>query len=314
MTTYGPSDYAEFLPPRWRSRVDLQPSSTTFNWRGHDVRVLRRRNPEAPTRVLLIHGAGAHAAALWPMASLIPPDAADLAAVDLPLYGATRSPDPTTVRYDDWVELLCDFVEREDDGRPLVVLGASIGGLLAHEVAARSGRAAAVVATCLLDPRDWRARAVMTRFGPLGILGGPLLRLLPKSLAGRLIPLSWVAALSKMSRDPELSRLCTVDPRGGGARVPLGFLASYMNYRHIPPEQMTTPVTLTHPAKDAWTPLEVSMRWLRRCAAPAEAAVLRECGHFPIEEPGVGDLVDALAKVIDRAAGSKEREASLVTQ
>lgn len=109
--------------------------------------------------------------------------------------------------------------------------------------------------------------------------------------------MSWVAALSKMSRDPRLSRLCTADPRGGGATVPRGFLTSFMTYRHAPPERMTTPVTLAHPAKDAWTPVEVSTRWLSRIAAPAELVMLRECGHFPIEDPGLADLVRGVERV-----------------
>ncbi len=259
-------------------------------------------------RVLLVHGAGGHAAALWPVASLLPAEQVDLAAVDLPLYGRTTSADPAAVRYADWVALLQGLVAAEDDGRPLVLLGASIGGMLAHEVAATTGRVAAVVATCLLDPRDPRARAVMTRFGPLGVLGGPLARLLPHGLARRDIALSRVAALSRMSRDPGLSRLCATDPRGGGAQVPLGFLASYLTYPHTPPERMRTPVVLTHPAQDAWTPLEVSARWLRRVAAPAELVVLRGCGHFPVEEPGLQDLVGAVLRVADgvqRAAAQR---------
>lgn len=263
--------------------------------------MLRRVNPEAPVRVLLVHGAGGHSAALWPIASLLPEDQIELAAVDMPLHGETISPNPAAVRYGDWVALLSDFVLDEDDARPLVLLGASIGGMLAHEVAARTGLSAAVVATCLLDPRDVHARAVITRFGRFGILVGPLARLLPVGLAGRRIPMSWVAALSKMSRDPGLSRLCTADPRGGGARVPLGLLTSFMTYRHVPPERMTTPVTLTHPAKDAWTPVKVSMRWLSRIAAPAELIMLRECGHFPIEDPGLEDLIRTVERVACRA-------------
>lgn len=291
------ADYANFLPVSWRERVDQEPTSTWWDWRGHEVHVLRRVNSDAPVRVLLVHGAGGHSAALWPVASLLPEDQVELAAVDMPLYGETISPDPAAVRYEDWVSLLCDFVRDEDDGRPLVLLGASIGGMLAYEVAALTGLSAAVVATCLLDPRDAHARAVITRFGPIGILGGPLARLLPGGLAGRRVPMSWVAALSKMSRDPRLSRLCTADPRGGGATVPLGFLTSFMTYRHAPPERMTTPVTLAHPAKDAWTPVEVSTRWLSRIAAPAELVMLRECGHFPIEDPGLADLVRGVERV-----------------
>lgn len=295
------SDYADFLPASWRDGVDREPASTWWNWQGHQVHVLRRVNPDASVRVLLVHGAGGHSAALWPIASLLPDDQVDLAAVDLPLYGRTISPDPAAVRYQDWVSLLCDFVLSEEDGRPLVLLGASIGGMLAYEVAARTGRPAAVVATSLLDPRDPRARAVITRFGPLGILGGPLARLIPDRFAGRRIPMSWVAALSKMSRDPGLSRLSTADLRGGGAEVPLGFLTSFMTYRHVPPQKMRIPVTLAHPARDAWTPVEISTRWLSRIAAPAELVMLRECGHFPIEDPGLADLVQAVERVARRA-------------
>ena len=256
-------------------------------------------------RVLLVHGAGGHGAALWPIASLLPHDQIELAAVDLPLYGGTVSPDPAVVRYQDWVALLCEFVLSEDDGRPLLLLGASIGGMLAYEVAARTRRPVAVVATCLLDPRDRHARAVMTRFGRLGILSGLLARLLPDRFAGRFIPMSWVAALSKMSRDPGLSRLCASDLRGGGTKVPLGFLTSYMAYRHVPPEEMQIPVTLAHPARDAWTPVEISTRWLSRIAAPADLVMLRECGHFPIEDPGLADLVNAVERVSRRAQHTK---------
>ncbi|MPY81187.1 MAG: alpha/beta fold hydrolase [Actinophytocola sp.] len=46
--------------------------------------------------------------------------------------------------------------ERAADDRPLVLFGASMGGMLAYEAAARTRQA--VVATCLLDPRDPGAR------------------------------------------------------------------------------------------------------------------------------------------------------------
>lgn len=140
----------------------------------------------------------------------------------------------------------------------------------------------------------------MTRFGPLGILGGPLSALTRGQLAASMIPMKWVANLSKMSRSPGLSRLCATDPLGGGARVPLGFLASYMRYRHAPPESLTTPVTLVHPSLYAWTPVELSMRVFRRIASPGKVVMLRECGHFPVEEPGITDLVAAIVELAER--------------
>lgn len=168
------------------------------------------------------------------------------------------------------------------------------------EAAARSGRVATAVVTCLLDPADWRARAVMTRFGSLGVLGRWVPRRLPRRLAQLRIPIGWVADLSSMSRNPGLTHLCATDPRGGAARVPLGFLGSYMRYPHTPPEQASTAVLLAHPAQDVWTPAEVSVRWLRRSPAPVEIRLLSGCGHFPVEEPGLGQLIEAAEQVCVR--------------
>lgn len=293
------SPYAAFLPPGRRSAAELEAEETWWSWQGHNVHIARARRPDASARVLVIHGAGGHSGALWPIAALLAAQGLDIAAVDLPLYGRTTSPNSEDVRYDDWVQLLVDLVEAEHDERPLILLGASIGGMLAYEVAARSSHVVTVAATCLLDPQDWRARAHMTRFGPLGVLGGPLSVLARGVLATAMIPMNWVANLAKMSRNPELSRLCATDPLGGGAKVPLGFLASYMRYRHAPPESMTTPVTLVHPSLDAWTPVELSMRVFRRLASPDKVVMLRECGHFPIEEPGITDLVSTILELAE---------------
>lgn len=286
--------YAAFLPAGRRAAAEREPEATWWPWQGHNVHIARARRPDASARVLVVHGAGGHSGALWPLAALLAEEGLDIAAVDLPLYGRTISPDPAGVRYDDWGRLLIDLVDAEHDGRPLILFGASIGGMLAYEVAARSSRVTAVAASCLLDPRDWRSRASMTRFGPLGVLGGGLSLLARGRLARTMIPVNRVANLSKMSRNPELSELCATDPLGGAAVVPLGFLAAYMRYRHTPPESMTTPVTLVHPDLDAWTPVELSMRVFRRIAAPGKVIMLRECGHFPVEEPGITDLVTAV--------------------
>ena len=59
-------------------------------------------------------------------------------------------------------------------------------------------------------------------------------------------------------------------------------------------------MTLLHPGRDAWTPIELSARVMSRAAGPAELVVLRECGHFPVEDPGVTDLVDAVAGLARR--------------
>lgn len=289
--------YVAFLPAERQAAAGLPPEESWWSWRGHDVHVSRAPRTDAKVRLLVVHGAGGHSGALWPLAALLADQGLDVTAIDLPLYGRTRTHNPAAVRYQDWVQLLVDFIAFEQDGRPLILLGASIGGLLAYEVAAQSQGVAAVAATCLLDPQDWRARAHMTKFGPLGILGKPLAALVHGPLARVMVPMSWVANLAKMSRNPELSSLCATDPRGGAARVPVGFLTSYLRYQHAAPETTTTPVTLVHPTHDAWTPAALSLRILERIAAPTRVLMLRECGHFPIEEPGITDLLDAVVEL-----------------
>ena len=74
--------------------------------------------------------------------------------VDLPGYGRTirARRGRRSVSYGDWQQLLVDLVGREHDERPLVLVGASMGGALAVDTAAVTGLAKRVIATCLLDP------------------------------------------------------------------------------------------------------------------------------------------------------------------
>lgn len=240
-------DYAAFLPPHRRALL-TEPTPDWWAWREHRVLLLRARDPEAAARLLVVHGAGGHGDALWPVASQLVGRGLDITAVDLPLYGRTVTA-RREVRYDDWIDLLVDLVAAEE-GRPLFLLGGSIGGLLAVEVAARSGRVAAVAPTCLLDPLDDRSRARMSRFGTLALAFLPLLWIVRGPLDRIPIRVVWVADLAPMGRDPGLGRLCAADPLGGGARVPLGFLKSYLQHRHA--AARTTPVRCTR-----YTPSEM---------------------------------------------------------
>ena len=99
----GTEDYAGFLPPARREAV-MPPASEWWPWRKHRIHILRLRDVSAPVRLLVVHGAGAHASALWPVASLLAGRGFDLAAVDLPLYGRTVTTSRGTVTYQDWVD------------------------------------------------------------------------------------------------------------------------------------------------------------------------------------------------------------------
>jgi alpha-beta hydrolase superfamily lysophospholipase len=264
------------------------------------VHVARAGTNEAPLKVLAIHGAGGHSAALWPFAALAAARGAEVLFPDLPLYGLTVTIDPERVRYDDWVDMLCALVasEKQRDSRPLVLFGASMGGMLAYEVAARTGEVADVVATCLLNPSDPDARAAAARFAVLGRPAPALLKIGAAAFGRVRVPVRWLMDVGNMSANRELSALCATDPLGGGVSVPLSFLSSFMSYEHVPPERYQGPkVTLVHPGEDRWTPPAVSIRFLNRIAGPKTLVMLEGCGHFPIEEPGLAQLVGTVEDI-----------------
>ncbi|MGP9649391.1 alpha/beta hydrolase [Glutamicibacter sp. AOP38-B1-38] len=301
MQSYGPAgvdmeQYARFLPQARKDSL-IPPVSEWWTWRKHLVHLLRLRDANAPVRVIVVHGAGAHGGALWPVVSMLAGRRIDLAAVDLPLYGRTVTASRGTVRYEDWIALLVDLVAAEDDGRPVILLGASIGGMLTVEAAARSHLVAAVVATCLLDPTESKARSAMTRFGSLALAFVPVLRLVRGPLAQIPLRISWIANLRNMGRDPGLGRLCANDARGGGAWVPLGFLASYIQHPHSDARIKRVPVHLMHPELDEWTPVALSGSSLQTLPGPTTTRLLRSCGHFPLEEPGLQDLLNGIEEV-----------------
>ncbi|MEZ0340068.1 alpha/beta hydrolase [Mycobacterium sp. pV006] len=294
------ADYAAFLPPAYRTDI-ADPVSTWWRWGAHRVHIARAVVPEAAARVMVIHGGGGYSGALWPFSTVAAGEGVDVLSPDLPLYGDTEVSDPGGVRYDDWVDLLCDLVraERAADPRPLILFGASMGGMLAYEVAARTGQVAAVAATCLLDLTDPAARAAATRFPWLGRPAPVVLRTAASMLGRVRLPIRWLANMSQMSTDERLSQLCARDPRGGGVSVPVGFLSSWMSFRHTAPQTYVgPPVTLVAPAADTWTPPELSVRFLERISAPTRLVMLDRCGHFPIEEPGLTQLRDALRTLL----------------
>ena len=299
--------YAEFLPARYVENL-APPTSTWWPWRGNRVHIARAPAPEADVRMMLIHGGGGYSGALWPVAT-VAAGGVDVLAPDLPLYGDTVAAQPSRVRYQDWVALLTDLVraERAADPRPLILFGASMGGMLAYEVAARTGQVAAVVATCLLDVSDPAARAAATRYPFLGRPAPAVLRALDPALGRLRVPIRWLADMTQMSTDPALSRLCAADPRGGGASVPLGFVSSWMSFRHTASEDFTAaPVTLVAPTADTWTPPELSIRFMQRVSAPTTLVTLENCGHYPIEEPGLDQLRTAMLTVRDQVAAQAD--------
>lgn len=298
MTTTNDRRYERHVPPLPCRRI--RRSHAAWSWRDSQVHLDRVGRPDAPVRLLLIHGAGGNSDALWPYAAHLAMLGAHVTVPDLPGYGMTVTEHPGRIRYDHWRDLLIDLVHAEADERSLIIMGASMGGLLAYDAAAATGLAAHLIVTCLLDPRDPRVRARLTWHPLLARLAGPGLKLVRGPLSDVRIPIRWIADMRHIANSPGLVRQVMTDRRGGGGRVPLGWMRSFMESSPlVEPEYFTnTPVLMLHPRDDRWTPPEISRPFFERITAPTSWHLLDNCGHFPVESPGFHDMLRDIRSVI----------------
>jgi hypothetical protein len=150
-----------------------------------------------------------------------------------------------------------------------------------------------LLVTCLLDPSNPICWPALSRWGgassvrALRPLLAPLVRAHGSALARLRVPIRWIAPMHAIANQPALARLCLDDARGGGSRVPLGFLASFLfSTPEVAPEAFRRiPVTLVHPTEDHWTPPSMSLAFLQRIAAPTRYVPLEGCGHFRWRSP-----------------------------
>lgn len=298
-----------FLPSEYRLGPDQEPVEQWWPWRGHDVHLDCLRNPAAPARVILLHGVGTNGRQMSTiLGAPLARRGLETIAVDLPEYGVSRVAAPARVRYDDWVQLAVDLVESESAGdeRPIVLFGLSAGGMLGYQVAAISGRVAGVAGTCFLDQSERRVADETALNVVMSRVGGPVVRLAARTpLSGLRMPMRVASKMHTLVNDKEALEACLRDPTSAGNAMTMTFLDSYLGYRcPVEPEDFDVcPILLTQPAEDRWTPQYLSDLFLRRISqVPVSTVHLEGAGHYPIEQPGLDQLVDAVgAFTLERA-------------
>ena len=295
--------YQPFFPERMRCSADATPAEEWWSWNGLDVHLDRLACPDAKLKVIVLHGAGAYGRVMAPAAVLARKHGFETVSPDLPGYGLTAVP-RERFTYPLWVDCVSALIDAElrRDGRPVVLFGVSLGGLLAYQAAARSKKVIGLAATTLADPREPAVRHGFARTKLLGSAGLALLDALAPLTDGLPLPMRYVSKMNRISNDPELSRLCETDRLGGGSWVPARFLRTLMSTApDVEPEAFTVcPVLLAHPGVDRMTEISHSRRFFDRLAAPKRMVVLEGASHMPTEHPGVDQLE---AAVLDFVGG-----------
>jgi alpha-beta hydrolase superfamily lysophospholipase len=295
--------YQRFLPERLQLTAGREPAEEWWAWRGADIHLDRYTAPAAPLTVVLLHGAGGYSRLVAPYGVMLHERGYEVVVPDLPGYGLSTAP-PALFDYARWVDCAADLVaaEAQRSGRPVVVFGLSVGGYLAYLAAAQSRQAAGVIATTLADTRLPVVRDQTVRHPWINRVCTPLLPPLAALCGDGRLPIRWFIPMQSVANDPEIGRLASADPLGGGNQVPLRFLHSFLSVRPaIEAEDFDLcPLLFAQPAADRWTTLAASLPVFDRIPGPKELVLLENCGHFPIEEPGLSRLEDAITAFLEK--------------
>lgn len=266
------------------------------------------RRQDAPATVVVVHGGGGNGRLLAPFGAMLAGLGYEVVAPDLPGYGLTRVEAKRALVYEDWRDTLAAVLESEArrSRRPLVVFGASMGGMLAYDVTARTRLPAGLVATCFLPPRDPEVRRRMVRWPWMAGLAGPMLTGLPFLTDSLPVPMRLAGNMLAIANSAELSRAIAKDPLAGGTWMPGRFLRTFLESEPlVPPESFDVcPVLMAHPAEDRWTHVSVSQPFFDRLRVPKRRVLLENAGHFPVEEPGVSQLRQALLDFLSERAAA----------
>lgn len=291
--------YQDFFPGALRVTAHNAPAEQWWRWRGSVVHVDRVPRPEAPAKVIALHGVGTYGRMLAPYGRL--PALADLEfiAPDLPGFGLSGN-GLLGGSYQDWVGCVRDLVryERARDRRPIALLGFSTGGRLAYDVAARS-EVAGVIATCLVDPSRGEVRKTLAARPEMARLAR-LLSLARGPASMSRVPVHWLVNIAAVSNHAQFANLVWTDRLAGGGWLSLGFARSCLEAEPaVVPERFASPLLLAHPDEDRWTPPKLSEGFFGRIGSPTRRASLRGAGHLPVEESGLADLDRAVRDFLD---------------
>ncbi|SPL69816.1 Alpha/beta hydrolase family protein [Acinetobacter stercoris] len=294
-------DIQQYLPEKFQLNENNQPGEEWWDWKGNNIHLDTYRNPQAKIKVILFHGVGTNGRQMslilgHPLAE----KGYETIAVDMPTYGLTQVNPKQTIKYDDWVQAGSDLIDAElaKDDRPIVLYGLSAGGMLTYHVAARNRKVKAIVGMTFLDTASKQVKNAVSTSPFMAQVGGFFAKIGSHTPFKNMnIPMKMVSKMDTLVNNPEALKVFLKDKTSAGNSVTVAFLNSYLNYKpQIQPEDFSTcPVLLTQPEHDRWTPLALSEPFLHRIKqVPVEITLLKNAGHYPLEQPGLDQMVDEI--------------------
>lgn len=286
--------YQRFFPEELRINENNLPTEEWWVWNDYHIHLDRMSVSASRIKVMLIHGAGGNGRILAPYAKMLQVHGYDVVSPDLPPYGLSYSESIKSMDYLDWLKIITEFIEQEfkRDGKPIVLLGASIGGMLAYHAGSMSKQIKGLIVTTFVDTSNQKVRDQIAPNKVISRLGKFMMDSFPFVLDSFWISVSKVSRMKLISNNFELTKLIMNDPRAAGTKISLRFLRTFLNMKSmIEPEHFDTcPILLIHPEVDPMTPFNLSESFYNRLQCKKRCVILEGAGHFPIEQPGVEQM------------------------
>jgi alpha-beta hydrolase superfamily lysophospholipase len=310
MSGYGNTgvwkDVQTFLPERLHFTSDHHPEEDWWETQGHKIHLDRWRNPNAKIRLILFHGVGTNGRQMSMILGRPLHEAGfELTAIDMPGYGCTITNPSALIGYDDWVKIGSDFVdhELENDSRPIALYGLSAGGMETYHVAALNKKVKGIIGMTFIEMRDWAIRDQVSLnlfISRVGIPGAAFSNLFP-FLRSMTMPMWLASKMHTLVNNNELLRIMMKDPASAGRWNSMHFIATHGSYKPaLEPEEFDVcPMLLTQPVEDKWTPQWITDAFFAKVKKVETKIVqLEGAGHYPIEEPGLKQMGDAIIEFL----------------
>ncbi|KEF57586.1 uncharacterized protein A1O9_05504 [Exophiala aquamarina CBS 119918] len=310
MTTYGKTGLwkavQSFLPERLHFTREHHPEEDFWENRGHLIHLDRWPNPKSKIRLILLHGVGTNGRQMSMILGRPLHEAGfELVAIDMPGYGRTKVNPSSVHTYGDWVNIGNDFVNHElqRDARPIALYGLSAGGMEAYHVAALNKKVKGVIGMTFIEMRNWQVRDQVSRNVFMSRVGIPMAQIqgsipLLRSLA---MPMWLASKMDTLCNDPDALKIMMLDSSSANRWNTMRFLATHGSYKPaLDPEEFDVcPILLTQPAEDLWTPRWISEVFLSKIKkVKVKIVELEKAGHYPLEDPGLQQMADAIIKFL----------------
>ncbi len=294
--------YLPYLPKEYQEDY-LEPDETYWNWNLTKVHYDFKYSESNNVNVILLHGAGGNGRILSILGNSLFKNGINYFAPDNLGYGLTEVSNKK-YDYNDWVNMINEFTNHilSKYNKPVVLFGMSIGGMLAYQVAVKNRKVISLIVSTLIDPRDEETMIHIAKSKILGKHGLKLVKLFPRLFDSLKLPVKWVCKIDLMSRNPSFSKIFIKDKLAGGTKLTMRFLRTFSDYK--PKIEFSDfdlcPILLVHPEKDEWTPYNLSKKNFDKIKEQKQVYLLSECGHAPIEKPGIFEMEKHIVEFIKK--------------